>query len=351
MTRYLLRLSSIIGLAFGLLIGVAVSVGYLLPESLESVHAIRLADNISVLYLYDVYRGVIAPLTHASGLSPFVEWSPDGTKIAYIAKEDEKSSIYVTDRFGKDKQQFALDHASIYGSLNWSPNSQYLFDGKYLINTITKQVEVLKYPFGKPFIWSSDSQTLQYIILNSLLSEDYLKHVYEISILCTETNPICKPRDLGIPFSPIPTYFGEIVWSPDKKAIAYSEYPSHQDLRIMVAYLDCEALVDRCIKNIYLAADTPLNDMRPIWSPNGTQLAFTTESYEIYIVTLSNFSLQSFTIPSGVNSVDNWSPDGRYISYYSDGKYYLLDVISGQPRPVFTNLITLLYPIWRPMPP
>ena len=63
----------------------------------------------------------------------------------------------------------------------------------------------------------------------------------------------------------------------------------------------------------------PANESRPIYSPDGTRLAFMSTragSPDIWVLTLADGSLRRLTFDDGAEQLDGWSRDGRWI-YYS----------------------------------
>src|SRR3982750_3325712 len=63
----------------------------------------------------------------------------------------------------------------------------------------------------------------------------------------------------------------------------------------------------------------PANESRPIYSPEGTRLAFISNragSPDIWIMTFADGSLRRLTFDDGAEQLDGWSRDGEWI-YYS----------------------------------
>ena len=63
----------------------------------------------------------------------------------------------------------------------------------------------------------------------------------------------------------------------------------------------------------------PANESRPIYSPDGSRLAFVSNragSPDVWILTLADASLRRLTFDDGNEQLDGWSRDGRWI-YYS----------------------------------
>ena len=67
----------------------------------------------------------------------------------------------------------------------------------------------------------------------------------------------------------------------------------------------------------------PANESRPMYSPDGTRLAFMSNragSQDIWILTLADGSLRRLTFDDGTEELDGWSKDGRWI-YFTTGTH------------------------------
>jgi tricorn protease len=93
-----------------------------------------------------------------------------------------------------------------------------------------------------------------------------------------------------------------------------------------------------------LLVANPANESRPIYSPDGTQLAFMsnrTGSPDIWILALGDGTLRRLTFDDGAEQLDGWSRDGRWI-YYSTTVHdissmsdvYRVRSTGGTPMPV-----------------
>jgi len=93
-----------------------------------------------------------------------------------------------------------------------------------------------------------------------------------------------------------------------------------------------------------LLVANPANESRPIYSPDGTRLAFISNragSPDIWILTLADGSLRRLTFDDGAEQLDSWSRDGRWV-YYSSAAHdiagmndvYRVRSEGGTPMPV-----------------
>ena len=71
----------------------------------------------------------------------------------------------------------------------------------------------------------------------------------------------------------------------------------------------------------HLLVSHPAEESRPLYSPDGTKLAFVstrTGGGDIYILTLASGELKRLTFDDRLDQLDAWSRDGRWI-YFSNG--------------------------------
>jgi tricorn protease len=71
----------------------------------------------------------------------------------------------------------------------------------------------------------------------------------------------------------------------------------------------------------HLLVSDPAEESRPLYSPDGTKLAFVstrTGGGDIYILTLASGDLKRLTFDDRMDQLDAWSRDGKWI-YFSNG--------------------------------
>lgn len=125
--------------------------------------------------------------------------------------------------------------------------------------------------------------------------------------------------------------FGEPAISPDHSEIAF------------ISGSDIWAVPARG-GDAHLLVSSPAAESRPIYSPDGKQLAFVstrTGGGDIYILTIATGDLKRLTFDDGLEQLDAWSPDGKWI-YFSTTSHdisgmndiYRVSIEGGTPMPV-----------------
>jgi tricorn protease len=100
----------------------------------------------------------------------------------------------------------------------------------------------------------------------------------------------------------------------------------------------------------HILVSNPADESRPIYSPDGTKLAFVstrTGNGDIYVLTLATGDLKRITFDDGLDQLDAWSRDGRWL-YFSNGTndvgrkndIYRVSSEGGTPMPVTADRFT-----------
>ncbi|MEO8372455.1 MAG: peptidase S41, partial [Candidatus Solibacter sp.] len=94
----------------------------------------------------------------------------------------------------------------------------------------------------------------------------------------------------------------------------------------------------------HLLVSHPANETRPMYSPDGTRLAFVsnrTGNGDIYVLHLGTGALRRITFDDGAEQLDAWSPDGKYLYFSSTAQdvsgmndVFRVNAEGGMPVPV-----------------
>src|SRR5574338_869007 len=72
-----------------------------------------------------------------------------------------------------------------------------------------------------------------------------------------------------------------------------------------------------------LLVSHPASESRPLFSPGGSRLAFTstrTGNGDVYVLTIATGAVKRLTFDDAGELVNGWSPDGRYLYFSSSGR-------------------------------
>jgi Tol biopolymer transport system component len=232
-------------------------------------------------YRFDAARGLAVPLRTGNTAAVRLAWSPDGTQMALTlcgrrSPEDfRRCSIYLANAVGGDRRLLVED-ALAFG---WSPDGRsLLFSGLYPNSTL----------------YSVDIATGQQVALSEFDAN-------------TSTPS----------------------WSPDGRSIVLT-------LRdIQPARLPAPRLFRASGHDLVALTDHALGDFDPVWSPDASQIAFSTMGFmssrlDVYVVDVEGGNLRQLT-DSGDAYYPVWSPDGRQIVCIQNNQLHRYTL--GSPTP------------------
>jgi Tol biopolymer transport system component len=163
-----------------------------------------------------------------------------------------------------------------------------------------------------------------------------------------------KSRSERLPsFSPV--YDSSPVWSPDGTKIAFI---SNRDYLFSLYVMNADGT------NAQRLTDR-LEPGQPAWSPNGGKIAFSAGiSFtvgmgkgfsDIYVVNMDGTGLTQLTRDSGINSTPTWLPDGKQIAFTSDRgsdngfKIWVMNADGSNQREIPNSAISnTSQPAWSP---
>lgn len=239
--------------------------------------------------------------------------------------------------------------------------------------------QVNRWPYEEIWIMDSDGRNPVMLkkeegfdLFNPKWSPDgkkivYSQYKYKNSKICIityhEKKQIIFPKKKQIIFPNDSLQYRRASWSPDGKWLAFSGAESTED--------DGDIYIMEINgKNKIKIASTPNNDLSPIWSPDGKNIAFisgpnygskildveyvkTKGNSDIYIVNIDSKKQIRLTDNPTNDLGISWSPDGRKIVYTSwqDNNYEIFvidDIDTKSKRRLTNNSVDEWSPIWAP---
>jgi len=83
--------------------------------------------------------------------------------------------------------------------------------------------------------------------------------------------------------------------------------------------------------------DDPKEDFNPVWSPDGTRIAFVSDrrgTRDLFVKTANGTGLEEPVLTSSVQkNLEGWSPDGKYLIYNDSVRAILAVAVTGNAKP------------------
>jgi len=237
-----------------------------------------------------------------------VNWSPDGSKLAFRAWTNGDYQLYVVNADGTDA-------TNVTGSLGvvhfgWSPNGTMLVlttsrkgadDDIFVVNAdgtgLRPVVESPLSEYGPQ--WSPDGTQIAFERWPLRDSDPGTADIYILDLVSGRTTPVVTSSgwDTGI------------AWSPDGSRIAFSS-EREGDEEIYVVNVDGSSEQK--------LADLPgVTATRAVWSPDGDRISFVAhdgEQWDAWVVNADGTGLFTLTPTDRDDGPAVWSPDGRLLA-------------------------------------
>jgi Tol biopolymer transport system component len=249
-------------------------------------------DGDAEVYLTDADGSSVVNLTNNPAYDWEPAWSPDGTKLVFNSDRSGAEELWLMDADGSNPTRLTTNGSN-----------------------------------GVNFVWSPDGTKIAWQNWDS----------------STDNYDICVVNADGTGFSNLTNdteYQNKPQWSPDGTKILYQGevYDSltatfHPNILLMNA--DGSGKTN-------LTNNTAAYDFAPVWSPDGTQIAFNRriDSPGIYVMDADGSDQVNLTNNDHDGS-PSWSPDGTKIAFSrfisSTSMIYVMDADGSNQSPVFTE--------------
>jgi len=270
-------------------------------------------DGNQEIYVMNADGSGLTNLTDHSALDNSPAWSPDGARIAFYSNRDGNPEIYVMNADGSNPIQLT-NNGDNYGPA-WSPDGTkiaFFHDGMdremWVINADGSNTINLTISSGwdLTIAWSPDSNKLAFVSQGA-------SNLREISVIDADGSGRTQLTNDEL-------WHCCPAWSPDSRKLAYvHDIEGTPEIRVI------NADGSNPISLAALAGgDTRVCAWPLAWSPDGTRIAFMSchdRGTEIYVMNADGSSLTQLTTTGGSGPV--WSADGTKIAFIEQVKGYV----------------------------
>lgn len=332
--------------------GLTVMFVLIIPTDSLLLATMELENGGHDILVIDVDHRLTFNLTNYAGDDMLSSWSPDGRQIAFVSQRNFNTDIYLVGVDSRNLRRLTY-HEAVDKLPTWSPDgSQIAFISDrngltelYLIdvppNAIDAEPPITRLTFNtftdsRP-LWSPDGNHIAFVSTRG--GED----IFAMSPDGTGERRLTN--------DPSPEF--SFAWSPDSTRIAYQSFADNNGeiyvLGVNHTLTDTLADIPRNLTN------NLVQDYAPTWSPDGNQIAFTSNrdgDDDIYLLDIATETLTNLTNNQVSDTAPVWSPNGEKIVYYArrNGEWtiYVMNADGSNPRYLaITN--TFGYPIlWQP---
>ena len=270
-------------------------------------------------------------------------YSTDGRFLAYTTEESSKFEIVIMNSDGTGIRNYLRELLPLH--IVWSPDSRKLAFLEILktgsgdirildleTNAFSNALEGAE-PISRPWwksglAWSPDGR---YLVYAGFWGKN--RELLALPVDLSSSRSTGPPRRITKLYG-----FGEPAWptfTRDGRKISLSVHHENSDIHIL-------KFDSRSMKitgePIHVASDRG-NDADPCWMPNGSVVftSFRKNQWDLYQYIQESGETQRLTFTEKEEHKPNISPDGRMISYWSDGVIWGMPVSGGPTVPLTLN--------------
>src|SRR5471032_615137 len=255
------------------------------------------------IWLADAATGSTRQLTNAKKSSSAPDWSPDGSRLAFVSDRTNKRQIYLISPRGGEAEALTALEDGVGGGFAWSP------DGKAIAYAATE---------AKPAaIKDRDKKYGEFQVVEQ---DHRMTHLFTIDVATRATKTLTSGA-----FT-----VGSFAWSPDGRSIAFDHRVNPELKNGGSADISIVTVADASIRTL-VTQDGP--DTNPVWSPDGSRIAFQTAManpaffYTNSLIATVPASGGTPTVLSAAFDEDpqivSWKPSGLYFAAAAKTYAYL----------------------------
>ena len=281
----------------------------------------RLDDRNAEIFLMNFDGKRVRRLTEHPQFDAAPAWSPDGQKITFMSFRDEPSDLYIMNSDGTNLINLTQSPEAKEASPSWSPNGKQIAYRSWGIFNANG--------FFQSDIWMIDADGANQHNLTNHIASDH--------------DPDWSPDGLQIAF-----------YSDRDKAWEFDTW-DNRDVYVMNA--DGTHPIN--------LTNHPADDRHPDWSPDGLQIAFSSDrngNSEIYVMNADGTNPINLTNHPADDRHPDWSPDGIRIAFSTnrDGDWekkpndnwevYVMNADGTKPINLTNHPAWDSSPSWEPTP-
>jgi TolB protein len=302
--------------------------------------------------------GVPRDLSQHSADDYAPEWSPDGSRIAFVSVRDGNPEVYVMNADGSSPFRLTFDEA-IDTNPTWSPDGTRLAFQSDRVNTLRNPATALG---GVQQEENYDIYVMDVVFDAAGASPSNLR---QISFgAANDEYPAWSPDGRQIAFQ------SDRVSALSNPGLALSLDPVEANFDIYL--IQADGTLPRNLTN-----NTEANDLFPTWTRDGGQIAFVSDrarsellrdptreltsslsngNFEIYVISRDGRNLRYLTANPANDEAPTWSPDSNRIAFVSNrgsgreplSAIYLMDATGENVSALTDSDVESQSPVWRP---
>jgi Tol biopolymer transport system component len=225
------------------------------------------------LFALDVASGEVVEIPHATGTVLWAQWSPDGSRLAYILEEPgPRYAVVIADASGADPVPLVEEeYTGAVGpdliDLSWSPDgSRIAYSGRTVEDGVARR-----------------------------------------TILIVDADGSGEPEVLD-------GLWTDVSWSPDGERLVTVGFPDASG-RFDVYTMRPDG------SDLVRLTDSEAGEHEPSWSPDGARIVFATGGdydQDVFVMDADGSNVRRLTGWEGPDILPVWSPDGLWIAFASD---------------------------------